>query len=230
VYAWLPDWLGRPLYSERMAKVHVWATFVLATLNSIFWLIQGLEGAPRRFAVLPAQYDGLTNAAVPVVVLLGLFQLLFFWNIVQTIRGKVVEERPLRERMPVVVAEGVLVVAVLGLLAASFATGWITGHYTTQSQTKTVTVGSGAATTTATTPSADEGKAVFASANCGSCHTLAAAGTNGTVGPNLDQRKPTKQLVVRRVTNGLRAMPSFKGQLSTDQIEAVAEYVAASTR
>ncbi len=39
----------------------------------------------------------------------------------------------------------------------------------------------------ATTPAA--GKAVFTgSAGCGSCHTLAAAGTTGTVGPNLTQR------------------------------------------
>jgi mono/diheme cytochrome c family protein len=31
------------------------------------------------------------------------------------------------------------------------------------------------------------GKAVFASAGCGSCHTLAAAGASGQVGPNLDE-------------------------------------------
>jgi mono/diheme cytochrome c family protein len=31
------------------------------------------------------------------------------------------------------------------------------------------------------------GKAVFASQGCGGCHTFAAAGTKGTVGPNLDE-------------------------------------------
>ena len=46
VYAWLPDWLGRPLYSEAMAKWQVWLTFVFATANSVVWLIEGLEGAP----------------------------------------------------------------------------------------------------------------------------------------------------------------------------------------
>jgi cytochrome c2 len=30
------------------------------------------------------------------------------------------------------------------------------------------------------------GKAVFASSGCGACHTLAAAGATGTIGPNLD--------------------------------------------
>ena len=31
------------------------------------------------------------------------------------------------------------------------------------------------------------GKAVFADAGCGGCHTFKAAGTNGSVGPNLDE-------------------------------------------
>jgi cbb3-type cytochrome c oxidase subunit III len=75
-----------------------------------------------------------------------------------------------------------------------------------------------------------DGKAVFASAGCGSCHTLAAAGANGTVGPNLDEAKPTKELVVERVTNGMGAMPSFKDTLSAAEIQAVADFVAASTK
>jgi mono/diheme cytochrome c family protein len=73
------------------------------------------------------------------------------------------------------------------------------------------------------------GEQVFASAGCGSCHTLAAAGTNGTVGPNLDDAKPPASLVVERVTNGKGAMPSFKDQLSEQQIQDVAAYVAEST-
>jgi mono/diheme cytochrome c family protein len=70
------------------------------------------------------------------------------------------------------------------------------------------------------------GKSVFASAGCGSCHTLKDAGSSGTVGPNLDDAKPPKALVVMRVTNGKSPMPSFKGQLSADQIDAVATYVS----
>jgi cbb3-type cytochrome c oxidase subunit III len=73
---------------------------------------------------------------------------------------------------------------------------------------------------------ATDGKTIFATAGCTGCHTLAAAGSNGTVGPNLDQAKPSKDLVVDRVTNGKGGMPSFKGQLSDAQIEAVAEYVS----
>jgi mono/diheme cytochrome c family protein len=70
-----------------------------------------------------------------------------------------------------------------------------------------------------------DGREIFL-ANCGSCHTLADAGTTGTVGPNLDQSRPAKELAVDRVTNGMGAMPSFKGQLSPQQIQAVAEYVS----
>ncbi len=37
---------------------------------------------------------------------------------------------------------------------------------------------------------------IFAAAGCGGCHTLAAdAGSNGAVGPNLDEAKPSKELV-----------------------------------
>jgi mono/diheme cytochrome c family protein len=73
---------------------------------------------------------------------------------------------------------------------------------------------------------AESGKAIFTSAGCVTCHTLADAGATGTIGPNLDEAKPSKDLVVERVTNGMGAMPSFKGRLTDAEIQAVAEYVA----
>ena len=76
-----------------------------------------------------------------------------------------------------------------------------------------------------TTEQPTDGKSIF-TANCGSCHTLADAGTSGAVGPNLDDAKPSVELAVDRVTNGQGAMPSFKDSLDADQIEAVADYVA----
>jgi cytochrome c5 len=72
---------------------------------------------------------------------------------------------------------------------------------------------------------ATSGKDIFL-ANCGSCHTLADAGTSGKIGPNLDQLKPPLSIVQRQVINGSGAMPAFKGQLTTAQITAVAKYVA----
>jgi mono/diheme cytochrome c family protein len=70
-----------------------------------------------------------------------------------------------------------------------------------------------------------DGESIFASAGCGGCHTLAAAGSNGTVGPNLDDARPSKELALDRITNGRGGMPSFKGQLSEEQIDAVATFV-----
>jgi cytochrome c6 len=71
------------------------------------------------------------------------------------------------------------------------------------------------------------GKQVFVGASaCGGCHTLADAGTTGTVGPNLDDAKPSFDLVVERVTNGAGVMPPFKDTLSQQQINDVAAYVS----
>jgi uncharacterized membrane protein len=70
------------------------------------------------------------------------------------------------------------------------------------------------------------GKAVFRSVGCGACHTLADAGAKGTVGPDLDTAKPSRDLVVARVTDGSGVMPSFRSRLSRAQIEAVAAYVS----
>jgi len=74
----------------------------------------------------------------------------------------------------------------------------------------------------------DKGKPVFA-ANCTSCHTLKAAGSTGTVGPNLDQAKPELSLIVQRVRKGQGAMPPFEGKLDVEQIRDVAAYVYDST-
>jgi mono/diheme cytochrome c family protein len=70
------------------------------------------------------------------------------------------------------------------------------------------------------------GKKVFETAGCAGCHTLADAGSNGNVGPNLDDSKPNAALVTTRVTNGQGAMPPFKGQLDATQIADVAAYVS----
>ncbi|MBX5474630.1 MAG: cytochrome c [Thermoleophilia bacterium] len=72
-----------------------------------------------------------------------------------------------------------------------------------------------------------DGKRIFQT-ECASCHTLAAAGATGTVGPSLDQLRPSQAVVERQVTNGGAVMPAFKGVLSQAQIDAVAKFVASS--
>ena len=74
------------------------------------------------------------------------------------------------------------------------------------------------------------GEQVWADAGCGACHALADAGSNGAVGPNLDEAKPSAELVVERVTNGMGAMPAFDAELDEKQIADVAAYVVGATR
>jgi mono/diheme cytochrome c family protein len=92
--------------------------------------------------------------------------------------------------------------------------------------------GGGGTTTEETTTAAEgggdaaKGKEIFAAQGCGSCHTLADAGSSGTVGPNLDDAKPSADKVVEMVTNGGGVMPSFKDKLSEQEIQDVAAYVS----
>ena len=72
----------------------------------------------------------------------------------------------------------------------------------------------------------DKGRTLFENSGCGACHALAAAGATGQVGPPLDgDPNLTAAFVVDRVTNGQGAMPSFGGQLSDEDIAALAAYV-----
>jgi cbb3-type cytochrome c oxidase subunit III len=73
------------------------------------------------------------------------------------------------------------------------------------------------------------GEVIFKS-KCGSCHTLKAAGTTGTQGPNLDLLHPTFERAKAQVISGGGIMPAFKGVLTDAQIEAVAKYVAEQAR
>ena len=99
----------------------------------------------------------------------------------------------------------------------------------------------------APTPKKADGKQVFMSNGCGSCHTLGDAGTNGTVGPKLDtlardaakfgkQRGETPQQYVKESIVKPTAftvpgfpkgvMPSnFGSQLSTEQLDALVSYL-----
>jgi mono/diheme cytochrome c family protein len=73
--------------------------------------------------------------------------------------------------------------------------------------------------------SGGKGQQVFTQ-NCGSCHTLSRAGTNGQVGPNLDSVKLKPADIEAIVRSGSGAMPSFEGKLSDRQIAEVAKFVA----
>lgn len=87
--------------------------------------------------------------------------------------------------------------------------------------------GVGSASSSSPAQLGTNGKSIF-SAECSSCHTLKAANATGTIGPNLDQLKPSDAIVQHQVTNGGAVMPAFKGKLSAQQIAAVATFVSSS--
>jgi cytochrome c551 len=92
------------------------------------------------------------------------------------------------------------------------------------------TTGGGETTTGGgTTGDATNGEAVFASAGCGGCHTFSKAGSSGSIGPDLDDAAPSFDKVVTQVTNGGGPMPSFKDQLSEQEIRDVAAFVSGSS-
>jgi cytochrome c6 len=126
-----------------------------------------------------------------------------------------------------------LAVCLLLFAAEITAVAWVTGTQEVAEAAEGTTPESTAPESTtpeSTTPAAEPGdaaagKQVFLTAGCKGCHTLKDAGASGTVGPNLDQKKPPYALVIDRVTHGKSPMPSFAGQLSEKQIQDVAKYV-----
>ena len=66
-------------------------------------------------------------------------------------------------------------------------------------------------------------------AQCGVCHTLQAAGSTGSIGPNLDQLKSQMPQIIYVITNGIGVMQAWENILTHEEIEAVAYYVFNST-
>ena len=84
------------------------------------------------------------------------------------------------------------------------------------------------------------GREVFAH-SCGYCHTLAAASATGKVGPNLDELRPSEQVVLNTIKNGCVQKPATTsspqaclgygtmpaGIIQGTDARAVAQFVAA---
>lgn len=143
----------------------------------------------------------------------------------------------------------VYVVVCIGLFLAMMSTVMVFGKDTEEvhaedvaaaNPTETTSTGTVPGETTATTTEggggayangdAAAGKLVFTSKGCATCHTLAAADATGTVGPNLDEKKPDETLIVDRVVNGKGAMPPYKSQLTDQQIADLVAFVHESTQ
>jgi mono/diheme cytochrome c family protein len=93
---------------------------------------------------------------------------------------------------------------------------------------------------------AKTGDQIFTAAGCAGCHTFSPAGSNGTIGPNLNDLKAaatkfakgkTPEDYVREsildpgaflVPGFSNAMPSFKGRLTDKQIQTLIDYLLKS--
>jgi hypothetical protein len=72
----------------------------------------------------------------------------------------------------------------------------------------------------------EQGKLIFTQ-SCGTCHILADAGTNGQVGPPLDDLKPNRQRVLAAIENGGTGSGAMPANIVTGKdAQAVARYVA----
>lgn len=72
------------------------------------------------------------------------------------------------------------------------------------------------------------GKKVFtelAEPHCALCHALKDAGSEGEIGPVLDELELTEEKVEKAVRGGLGVMPAFEEKLTDEQIKAVSQYV-----
>jgi mono/diheme cytochrome c family protein len=87
-------------------------------------------------------------------------------------------------------------------------------------------------------PGEGPGAQVYANNGCGSCHTLAAAQSAGTLGPNLDEAIPNMSKAQIReaildpgsvIAPGYpNAMPSFEGKLSPQELNQLIEFLVSS--
>ncbi len=101
-------------------------------------------------------------------------------------------------------------------------------NYLTDEQLKNVAAYVASVAGTGEVADLSDPKALF-TASCGSCHTLADAGTTGTTGPNLDDAHPSLAKALAQIKAGGGGMPAFEGQLTEEQIQALAEYVVGAT-
>jgi mono/diheme cytochrome c family protein len=83
-------------------------------------------------------------------------------------------------------------------------------------------------TTAPLTAAEKAGSAVWASAGCGTCHTLAAAGSGGTKGPDLDVLQLLPAEIAAKVRSGGGGMPAFAKRLPPDKIDSLAAFVSSS--
>ena len=232
--ALLGDLLDRLELSVRRSTTGIGPAFAcLASLAVVLWVAirRGKRAVTDAFLVALAT-SLLLNDTPGDVLGLGAAGLFVVWRwectFARTLRPRLVRLRSMRRSSAVLA----LIASALALAAAGCGGEEVTATpETVVGEVPTETSGGSNEDLPALELTGDSGagESVWTANGCGSCHTLAAAGASGKVGPNLDDSKPSYELVVERVTLGQGGMPAFGEQLEPQQIADVAQYVVESS-
>ncbi|HRX69789.1 MAG: cytochrome c oxidase subunit I [Gammaproteobacteria bacterium] len=85
-YYWLPKWTGH-MYNEKLGQWHFWLSVI--GVNVLFFPqhFLGLAGMPRRIPDYALQFTDFNMISTVGAFIFGISQLLFAYNVIQTIRG-----------------------------------------------------------------------------------------------------------------------------------------------
>lgn len=141
--------------------------------------------------------------------------------------------------------------AFLAVAVIAFVGGLLIGDLASSPKTEVVHVAQGEGKGEETEPGgkpetgggeASDGAQIFTATGCGSCHALAAAGSTGATGPNLDEflapddtTEAVEEMIVKpnaELAEGYpgSVMPQNYGQtLSQPEVQELAEYLVATT-
>lgn len=140
------------------------------------------------------------------------------------------------KRSPAAIWATVAVIAIVLSFALTFVAGFFLGHFTGNSTT--TETAQGAATEGGEAGASEPGAQVFIASGCGTCHTFAAAGSTGTVGPNLneylapdDDAAGIEEMIVdpeAEIAEGYSAgiMPQTYGQsIAKEELEQLVQFL-----
>lgn len=85
MYAFLPELTGRAHFNERLGSLHLWGTVIGGYGWVVCQMVQGLEGAPRRWSRLPDTYMDLTRLSLVFLAVLVIAQVIFLINLYITL-------------------------------------------------------------------------------------------------------------------------------------------------
>jgi cytochrome c oxidase subunit 1 len=85
VYYWFPKMTGK-MYSERLGRLHFWWSLVWFNITFFPMHFLGLAGMPRRIPDYALQFTDFNAIASVGAFMFGIGQLIFFYNMVASIR------------------------------------------------------------------------------------------------------------------------------------------------